>query len=107
MNRFQNDRLTAQSNLLELRDGKCVFMWEEDPRWQEANFRFLVSGTAFLAVLATAYGLAFQEWKFPAFWYSVLGILIVAVGIYGVIVWLIVRAVILTSRILRRWINGG
>jgi hypothetical protein len=61
-------------------------MWEEDPRWQEANYRLLVGGTAGLTLLATAYGLIFREWHFLAVWFSVLGVLVGALCLYAAVI---------------------
>lgn len=39
-------------------------MWEEEPRWQEAQFRLLVAGVAVFLVVTIGYGLFVRDWEF-------------------------------------------
>jgi peptidoglycan biosynthesis protein MviN/MurJ (putative lipid II flippase) len=77
-------------------------MWEEDPRYQEGNFRLLVAVAVISTALATVYGLALQEWSFLAYWYSILGALLGGILIYGVVVCSVAYTARFIARLFRR-----
>jgi len=61
--------------------------WEEDPRFQEANYRLLAHLVVISTALATIYGVAFREWSFLGVWFSALDVVLAGLFIYGAIVY--------------------
>ncbi len=53
-------------------------MWDEDPRWQEANYRWLVGSLKVAIALCAILSLLFQSWE-PLL--GLLGILAFGVGV--------------------------
>jgi hypothetical protein len=68
-------------------------MWEEDPRWQEANYRFSI-----VIVIVGTIGVAIwsaweQDWSLLGYWAMILGIILCALLFYGSVVWLVYLAI--------------
>ena len=61
-------------------------MWEEDPRWQNAQFRVLAVGVLLLVLLRLGAALAGWDWEPKSFDWVMLG-LGLALMIYGAAVW--------------------
>ena len=64
-------------------------MWEEDPRWQAANYRLLIGSTVVLTLLATGWSILERDWEFLRYWFSGLGAIVAALCIYATLVWLL------------------
>jgi len=76
--------------------------WEEDPRYQEGNFKFLVWLVAFATVVIGIASLITGNWEPLGTWLWVLLIGGIAVSIYAGIVWSLGHLVLLAIRALRR-----
>jgi hypothetical protein len=77
-------------------------MWEEDPKWQNATYRFLVASVIVLTVIVAAWSIVGKDWKFLFFWSSGLGIIIAALCVYAAIMWLIAHGVESVINLIRR-----
>jgi tellurite resistance protein TehA-like permease len=82
-------------------------MWEEDPRWQAANYRLLIGSTVVLTLLATGWSILERDWEFLRYWFSGLGAIVAALCIYATLVWLVAHTVRLVARLIRRFFHRG
>lgn len=77
-------------------------MWEEDPKYQENNFRLLVGIAVISTAAVTVYGFALQDWAFLGYWYSMLGVLAGGILLYGAVVCSVAYLVRVVLRLFRR-----
>jgi hypothetical protein len=82
-------------------------MWEEDPRFQNAQFRFVIGSVVTITVLAASLSVVFWDWEFIKYWFGTLGVAVIVVGLYGVAVWLVGHGLRSVARILRRLLCRG
>jgi hypothetical protein len=61
-------------------------MWEEDPRWQQANFRLLVWSVVIGVVGGFTYSLWSGDWQPYRGFLEILGIILAALCIYAAVV---------------------
>ena len=80
-------------------------MWEEDPRWQNATYRFLAASIIVLTVIVAAWSIVGKDRKFLIFWFSGLGIVVVALCVYAAIMWLIAHGVESVIYLIRRFLR--
>jgi hypothetical protein len=80
----------------------CDFMWEEDPRYQNAVCRFLIGSVFALTLIATAASILERDWEFLSYWFLGLGIVFAALCLYAAIVWLIVHIVRLVAWLMHK-----
>ena len=73
-------------------------MWEEDPKWQEANYRFLLFLAAALTVGVAAWSAVEREWAMLGYWMLGLATLLSALCIYAAIVWIVGHSIVWTAR---------
>ena len=78
------------------------FMWEEDPRYQNAVCRFLIGSVVALTLIATAASILERDWEFLSYWFSGLGIVFAALCLYAAVVWLVVHIVRLAAWLMRK-----
>ena len=64
-------------------------MWEEDPRWQEANFLILIWSVAIGVVGGFVISLWADEWGSYLSFLRILGAVVAALSAYAVLVWTI------------------
>lgn len=82
-------------------------MWEEDPRYQESNYRFLKLVVVVGSLLMALYGALTGEWDVPGWWFfSVVGVLI-ALGLYAAAVWGIGHGIAWIFRFVRSTFRKG
>jgi uncharacterized membrane protein YjjP (DUF1212 family) len=62
-------------------------MWEEDPRWQQANYRLLVSAVAIGVVGGFVVALWSGDWQPYQVFLEVLGVIVAALCVYAALVW--------------------
>jgi hypothetical protein len=69
-------------------------MWEEDPRWQEANYRFLVCSVVIGLVGGFIFSLWTDDWQPYRIFLEALGIILGGLCIYAACVWTIGHMVV-------------
>jgi energy-converting hydrogenase Eha subunit H len=76
-------------------------MWEEDPRYQEANYRFLLFLIAALTVGVAVWSAWEREWTMLGYW--VLGLLAVllALALYAAAVWVVGHSIVWIVRVFK------
>ena len=62
-------------------------MWEEDPRWQQGNYRLLVSAVAIGVVGGFVVALWSGAWQPYQAFLEVLGVIVAALCVYAALVW--------------------
>ncbi len=78
---------------------KNDYLWEEDPRYQEANYRcFLFIALFSIVVVATWSGVT-GEWAWLGYWMRGLAIFILALCGYAALVWIIANLVLLAAKL--------
>lgn len=77
-------------------------MWEEDPRWQEANYRFLVFLVAVITVVVAVWSALAGDWTTLGHWMLGLAVVFLALCLYAAAVWGIGHAVIWIVRVFKR-----
>ena len=77
-------------------------MWEEDPRYQEANYRFLLFLIVALTVGVAIWSAWEREWMMLGYW--MLGLLAVlsALVLYAAAVWLVGHSIIWVVGVCKR-----
>jgi hypothetical protein len=77
-------------------------MWEEDPRWQQGNYRLLV-GSAFVGLLGSfVISLFSGDWEIFQVFLEVLGVILAALCVYAAIVWTLAHLVMKIWRAFRK-----
>ena len=77
-------------------------MWDEDPRWVQAQYRFVVWSVAALGVIALLASAFTRDWTISGWYFSGLGIIVGGLCIYGAVVWALCWGAVLLARIWRR-----
>jgi len=62
-------------------------MWEEDPRWQQANYRLLVGAVGFGLIGYFLLSLFSSDWHYLRIFLEVLGVIAAALCLYAIVVW--------------------
>ena len=78
-------------------------MWEEDPRWQQANYRFLVGAVVVGLVGSFLVSLLLGDWEVFRVFLVGLGVILAALCIYAAIVWTVAYLGVKLWRAFRRW----
>jgi hypothetical protein len=81
-------------------------VWDEDPRWLDAQYKLVVWSVAILGVLALLASALYGDWAIAGWYFGGLAVLLGAVCIYGAVVWVLVRGVQLLGRICNRVFRG-
>ena len=68
-------------------------MWEEDPRYQEANYRLLLFLVAALSIGVAAWSALTHEWAMLGNWLFGLLTVVLALSFYAAVVWTVVRSI--------------
>jgi hypothetical protein len=76
-------------------------MWEGDPRYQEANYRFLLFLTATLTGGVVIWSAWEQEWMILSYWVLGLFAVLSTLALYTAAVWLVGYSIIWTARIFK------
>ena len=82
-------------------------MWEEDPRYQEANYRFLLFMVAVLTVGVAIWSAVASEWMMLGYWMLGLGVVFLALCLYAAVVWVIGHSVVWIVRVFKRVFQAG
>jgi hypothetical protein len=77
-------------------------MWEEDPRYQKAVYRFLIGSVVILTLIATAASILERDWEFLGYWFTGLGMVIAALCLYATAACLVVQIVRLAAWFMRK-----
>ena len=82
-------------------------MWEEEPRYQNIAYRFLIGSVVTLTLIATVASILNRDWEFLRLWFLGLGVVFAAICLYAAIVWLVVQIVRLIARLMRKVFQRG
>ena len=82
-------------------------MWEEDPRWQEANYRFSIAIVAVGTVCVALWSAWEREWSLLGYWALIWGVILGALLLYGASVWFACHSVAFICRQLRKVFRKG
>lgn len=77
-------------------------MWEEDPKVQEAIYRFLVMLLGAVTVGMTVWAVLEGDWMILGYWMICLVGFFLALCIYAAVVWMIGHAVVWLGGLLKR-----
>ena len=80
-------------------------MWEEDPKWQESNYRLLVFLVVALTVGVAVWSAWAGEWKMLGCWLLGLAVVFLAFCLYAVAVKGFAHSVIWIIRVYKRVIQ--
>ena len=80
-----------------------AFMWEEDPRWQQGNYRLLVGAIVIGLIGSFLISLFSSDWQLFRVFLEVLGVILAALCIYAAIVWIVAHLGVKLWRAFRRW----
>jgi len=78
-------------------------MWEEDPRWQQGNYRFLVGAVVIGLIGSFFISLFSSDWQLFRVFLEVLGFILAALCIYAAIVWLVAHLGVKLWRVFKGW----
>ena len=81
-------------------------MWEEDPRWQQASYRFLLWSVGIIGVVAALTSAFTHDWIFVRSYVICLAVVLAALGVYAGVVWTAAQIVVLLVRLYRRVFHG-
>jgi hypothetical protein len=81
-------------------------MWEEDPRWQEANYRLLLWSVVVLGGVAVLASIFTGDWTFARGCFIGAAIILAALVIYAAVVWTVGHLIVLVVRFFRRRFDG-
>ena len=82
-------------------------MWEEDPRWQEANYRFSIVIVIVATVSVAIWSVWESDWAFLGYWMLICSVILCALLCYGGAVWLVCHSVAFVVRFIRRKLHRG
>ena len=77
-------------------------MWEEDPRYQKANYRFLLFLIAALTIGVAIWSAWEREWTMLGYWMLGLFAVLLALALYAAVVWLVGHSVGLVVGVYKR-----
>jgi uncharacterized membrane protein len=77
-------------------------MWEEDPRYQNVAYRFLIGSVVTLTLIASVASVLERDWEFLRHWFLGWGVVFAAICLYAAIVWLAVHIVRMAARLMRK-----
>ncbi|HLX95272.1 MAG TPA: hypothetical protein VKU37_05975 [Verrucomicrobiae bacterium] len=77
-------------------------MWEEDPRWQQANYRVLVWSVAIGVVGSFFISLFSDDWRIFLIFLEVSGVILAALCIYAAFVWTVAHLGVKLWRVFRK-----
>lgn len=80
---------------------RCA-MWDEDPGYQEANYRLLLFLVAALTVGVAIWSALEGEWMIFGYWMLGLVVVFLALCLYAGAVWVIGHTVVWVVRLLKR-----
>jgi O-antigen ligase len=73
-------------------------IWEEDPRFQQANYRFLRGAVGISGVACASLSLLWHDWVPIVGYLATVLVLALAILVYGLIAFVIVQAILLVVR---------
>ena len=80
---------------------RCSRIWDEDPRWVDAQYRLVVWSVAFLGIIALLASAFTRDWTIAAWYFGALGIVIGGLCIYGAVVLALCWGAVLLARFWR------
>ena len=77
-------------------------MYEEDPNWQETNYRFLLILVAIVTVGVAVWSAVVSKWMLLGYWMSGLVSVFLALCLYASVVWGFGHLVLLILKLYKR-----
>ncbi len=77
-------------------------MWDEDPRYQNAVYRFLVGSVVVLTLIVTIASIWESDWELLGHWFVGLGVIFAGLCLYAAIGWLVIHILLLATRLMRK-----
>jgi hypothetical protein len=77
-------------------------MWEENPIYQDANYRLTVKATIVVFLLANLWCVAFRDWEMLGYVWIILASLIAALCAYAAVIWLVGKSILWIANTRRR-----
>jgi hypothetical protein len=77
-------------------------MWEEDPRYQQENYRFLVWGVGIIGVLTLLCSIITGDWALTKDYLTVVLVVLAAVLVYCAIIWAVGHTAAVVIRVRRK-----
>jgi hypothetical protein len=77
-------------------------MWEEDPKYQQGNFRALVWAVVIGLIGSFLISLVSGDWQLFKLFLEVMGVVLAALCVYGAFVWIMARLVMKLWRAFRK-----
>jgi len=62
-------------------------MWEEDPHWQEGNYRLLLFAVVLSGIGAIVNSVLFHDWSFLVYWLKFMAVVLSTLALYAAIIW--------------------
>lgn len=81
-------------------------MWDEDPKWQQAYYKFTLWSAGFLGMAAVLTSLSIGNWAPARFYVLGQGFLLAVLATYATLVWLAAHLVPLLARLWRKQLPG-
>ena len=81
-------------------------IWEEDPRWQQAQYKFLVWSVGVCGLLAIVVSAFIGDWSVARAYFTAVGVVVAAVCVYAAVVWTVAHGAVLLIRLFRRVFRG-
>ena len=77
-------------------------MWEEDPRYQDANYRLLLFLIAVLTVGVAIWSAWEREWMMLGYWMLGLLVVFLALALYAAAVWMVGQSIVCICAVCKR-----
>ena len=77
-------------------------MWEEDPRWQQANYRLLVGAVVVGLIGSFLISLFSGDWQIVQIFLEILGVILAAICLYAAFVWTVAHLGVMVWRAFKR-----
>src|SRR5688572_3808765 len=82
-------------------------MWEEDPRWQQAHYRFLLWSVGVIGVVVVLISALNGDWDLIRYYFVGLGVVLGVLCTYAAIVWTVAHSAMFLNRLHRRVFHGN
>lgn len=97
-----NPRRSAEPTAHHWRQQPSHNMWDEDPRWHEAIYRFLRFNVAAITVVLGVWSAWAREWAMLGYWLLGLAAVFLTLCLYAAIVWTLAHSVVWLVRVIKR-----
>jgi len=85
---------------------KGLVMWEEDPRWQQAQYKILVWSVGVSGPFALFVSALTGDWSVARWYFTAVGVVVAALCVYAAVVWMVGHAAMLLIKFFKRVFHG-